>query len=152
LDDVLTQGNTSTLSILLSNLTTSAIYGPDSVVLGYVDGDDDRSISIGYSTIDFSYTGVDFDNNVSLRCSTDNDTLSDRLVMSNLSDSYIITSNDFGHNPITNLGIDADKLDGYHASEFVLLEDYPFDFTGATLGYVLTYNGTNWVPSEITTS
>lgn len=152
LHDVLTQGNTSTLSILLNNLDTSTIYGPDSVVVHYSDGDDDRSLSIGSSTIDFHYAGATFDNNVSLRSSIDSDSLPDRLVMANLTDSYIVTSNDFGHNPSTNLSINADKLDGYHASEFVLLEDYPFNFAGAALGYVLTYNGTNWVPSEITTS
>ena len=76
----------------------------------------------------------------------------DRLI-TNFKSTYtgiILTSADFGHEPETGLGIDADKLDGSHKSEFVTKLEFPIgDLSGIVAGQTIVFDGEEFIPGDV---
>jgi len=100
LDQVLTAGNVSSLNIELEDTNNSTILSPIDFSTLYDDGTLLNETLIQPGKIVLHSSGVGFDNVIDLHVGGLGD-LTDRLIM-NLgggSDTYLITSNDFGHTP-----------------------------------------------------
>lgn len=149
LSQVLSEGNESNLSIILTdndlNTITHSYY---SSIYELVEDTQTDRLSLYADRIDWYFNEGAVTSNAWIKISK----LApfDRLVIGNdSSEEYIITVQDFGHNPSSGISIDADKLDGYHATEFVLQSDFPVDVSGQTVNNVLVFDGNSWIPGTV---
>ena len=147
LDQVLTAGNVSSINIELEDgVSNSTILSPVDFSTLYDDGVTSYEVLIQPGKIALQASGIGFNNTVDLHVGVLGD-LTDRLLINlNGSDAYLVTSYDFGHTPQSGLPIDQDLLDGLHASQFISKVEFPINLTGQSIGNVLTFNGTQWVP------
>ena len=147
LDQVLTAGNISSTSIQLEDVDNSTILSPINLSILYDDGTLLNETLIQPGKIVLQSSGTGFQNVIDLHVGGLGD-LTDRLLINlgGSGDAYLVTSEDFGHTPQSGLPIDQDLLDGKHGSEFILKTEFPINLTGQSIGNVLTFNGSQWVP------